>query len=331
MLSTKTIISSVSEVPETWIFEHYANLGEKLTGQDVKILSLFNKKDKVPSMCIYCKNGKYRFKDFSNGNGGSAVDMVMMLEGLEFRQAAAKIMKEYNDFILTNGNYSINKFKVHSRYKITEFCRRKWNTLDRDYWGQYGISSHELEKYWVYPLSFYKMEKKEEDDIKELNISGQFIYGYFKSNGELYKVYQPKIRDKKFLNVRDHIQGTDQLAYSKSNLLIGSSMKDILCFNQFGWPFEVVAPGSENTMIRKETIESWRNKYNLIVILFDNDEPGIKAAIKYEKEYLIPSVHLKMEKDVSDSVKLHGPEPVMKELYPQLKALIKCTGTSIEQ
>ena len=324
MLSTKSLISSIDDVPMIWVFEHYCKLDEKLTGQDVKILSIFNPKDKVPSLCLYCKMGKYKFKDFSTGAGGSGIDLVMEIYSLNYAGAVNKITEDYNEYVISNGAYSLGKFKKHSRYKITEWCKRSWNTLDKEYWLQYGIGSTQLEKYWVYPLSFYKMEKQGETEKKELNISGPYIYGYFRDNGDLYKVYQPKIREKKFLNVKDSIQGVDQLKYDYTNLLIGSSMKDILTFNQFKWPFEVVAPGSENTIIKKNVIEAWKHKYNLIVVLFDNDEPGIKAAKKYFKEYAIPSVELKMEKDLSDSVQMHGVTPVMKELHPQLKELIKC-------
>jgi len=324
MLSTKSLITSVTEVPSTWIFEHYCKLEEKLTGQDLKILSLFNSSDKVPSLCIYYDNMKYKFKDFSTGAGGSGIDLVMELYTLNYAGAVNKITEDYNEYVVNNGDYSLGKFKKHSRYKITEWCKRDWNTLDQEYWLQYGIGSYQLEKYWVYPLSFYKMEKPGETEKSELNISGPYIYGYFRSNGDLYKVYQPKIRDKKFLNVKDYIQGVDQLKYANPNLLIGSSMKDILAFNQFEWPFEVVAPGSENTMIKKEVIDTWRHKYNLIIVLFDNDEPGIKAAAKYTRDYGIPSVQLKLEKDISDSVQIHGAEATMKELHPQLKELIKC-------
>ena len=68
MLSTN-IITSINEVPREWVFEYYLNLKEKLTGQDVKILSVFNAKDKVPSMFIYfdVSTDKYKFKDFSTG------------------------------------------------------------------------------------------------------------------------------------------------------------------------------------------------------------------------------------------------------------------------
>jgi len=329
MLSTKHIISSVIDIPSVWMFEYYCKLEEKLTGQDIKILSLFNHKDKIPSLSIYPKNGKYRFKDFSNGNGGSGIDLVMDLFNLTYPQACNKIMEDYNEFILTKGDYTLGEFKVHSRYKITEFCKRMWNTQDRDYWLSYGIGSPALESYWVYPLSFYKMERPatETEEKKELNISGPFIYGYFRSNGELYKVYQPKIREKKFLNVKDYIQGTDQLKYACPNLMIGSSMKDILAFNEFKWPFEVVAPGSENTMIKKEVIDTWRHKYNLIITFFDTDTAGINAAKKYENLYGIKGILVPEEyqcKDLSDFVQKYGAEATMKELYPQLKELIKC-------
>ena len=46
MISTKNIIVDYTEVPSTWVFEHYCKLNKKLTGQGEKIKSLFNKKDK---------------------------------------------------------------------------------------------------------------------------------------------------------------------------------------------------------------------------------------------------------------------------------------------
>ena len=47
MISTKHIISDLSDVPREWVFENYLNLKEKLTGQDVKILSAFNSKIQI--------------------------------------------------------------------------------------------------------------------------------------------------------------------------------------------------------------------------------------------------------------------------------------------
>ena len=49
-------IFNIDDIPSNWIFENYCNLNEKLYGQSVKILSMFNHKDTVPSMVIYVPN-----------------------------------------------------------------------------------------------------------------------------------------------------------------------------------------------------------------------------------------------------------------------------------
>ena len=65
MIRTKAIVSSIEDVPSSWIFETYCPISESLTGQDVKIKSVFNPRDSVPSMVIFCKGDTYYFKDFS--------------------------------------------------------------------------------------------------------------------------------------------------------------------------------------------------------------------------------------------------------------------------
>ena len=53
MFKTKNLVHDIKDVPATWIFEHFCKLKEKLTGQDVKMKSVFNIREKTPSMCIY--------------------------------------------------------------------------------------------------------------------------------------------------------------------------------------------------------------------------------------------------------------------------------------
>ena len=105
MISTKHIISDLSDVPREWVFENYLNLKEKLTGQDIKILSAFNSKDKVPSMCIYTDtiSGYYKFKDFSSGIQGDTIELVKALYNMPTRaNAVNKILSDYEDFLANN-------------------------------------------------------------------------------------------------------------------------------------------------------------------------------------------------------------------------------------
>jgi DNA primase len=85
---------------------------------------------------------------------------------------------------------------------------------------------------------------------------------------------------------------------------------------------EAIAPASESSMISEEEINFYKSKYKKICVLFDNDEAGILAMQKYETEYGLPGIVLKMEKDLSDSVKEHGVNNVRTVLYPLITKVL---------
>lgn len=317
MLSTKHLVTSSKDVPEIWMFEHYCKLSEKLTGQDVKIKSIFNPNDKTPSMCIFLKDGKYYYKDFSTGRGGTAIKLVQELFKEDFNKARIRVIEDYNRFVLLNNGtqHKITEFRVHSKYKVTSTKTRKWNIQDKNYWEKYGISSYLLDEYNIKPLHSYKMEKEEGGELKSLEIDGLFIYGYFKQDGTLYKVYQPKVKEHKFIKVGSYLQGSEQLSKQKF-LLICSSLKDALVIKSSGIIIDVIAPDSENTMIKKEIIEHYQKDYKKVITLFDNDEAGINAMKKYKEQYNVDYVYFDLEKDIADAVKMHGQSKVFNKLIP---------------
>jgi len=323
MISTKNLIYDLADVPREWIFEHYLNLPERLTGQDLKIKSVFNLRERTPSMCIYMDtNNIYKFKDFSSGIGGDSLSLVQNLFNLNTRGVASfKVIEDYNQYVLNNGYNPINSYKQQSRYKVTDFEIRHWNTLDQKYWMEYKIGSKLLEKYNVHPLEYYIMQKTSENEVlSSITIKGNYIYGYFKEDGTLYKIYQPKVKDSKFIKVRDYIQGSEQLTYDKPYLIITSSLKDLMAYNKLRLVnSEAIAPDSENTMIPENIMSSISSKCKQICLLFDNDEPGIKAAEKYKTKYGFNYVVLPMEKDLSDSIAKHGVDKVRDMLLPLLK------------
>lgn len=316
MFNTKNLIHDVKDVPSTWIFEHFLTLREKLVGQDIKIRSVFNKADKVPSMCIYTdKFANYRYKDFSSGKSGSAIDLVKEMNSLTFHQAAQLVIGRYNDFVLhNNGGYDLSEFKQHSKYKVTRHSVRNWSTQDQYFWTQFNIGTRLLDEYRVAPLDYYCMTK----DDKDLCIRGLYLYGYFKADGTLYKIYQPKTLDKKFIKVDSYVQGFEQL-HGNNNLLITSSLKDIMSIKSLRLNIDIIAPDSENTILRQDLMEDLNESYDNIVVLFDNDEPGLKAMESYKQKYpFIEIAVLPMSKDVSDSIKDFGAKEVRNRLVPIL-------------
>jgi hypothetical protein len=316
MFNTKDLVHDIKDVPITWIFEHFCVLKEKLTGQDLKFKSIFNPGERTPSMCIYTDQyNTYKYKDFSTGKGGSAIDLVKEMTHLSFHKTCQLIIETYNDFVLhNNGGYDIEKFQKASKYKVTSYIVRDWSTQDQYFWTQFNIGSKLLEAHNVRPLESYCMTKDED----ELCIKGLYLYGYFKEDGTLYKIYQPKTLDKKFIKVTDYIQGMHQCTGEK-HLLITSSLKDIMSIKSFKLAIDVIAPDSENTMLKKDLMEELRNKYSKIIVMFDFDQAGIEAMQKYKEKYpFIEITVLPMSKDVSDSIKDSGAKEVRTRLVPIL-------------
>lgn len=329
MISTKNLTSELKDVPREWVYEFYLKLNEQLSGQDLKIKSVFNVQDKTPSMCIYYSktSEKYKFKDFSTGKEGDGVSLVQNLFSLTTRgEAAHKIISDYNHFILNNKeDIRLKEFKIQQKYKVTHFVKRSWTNVDQKFWTDFHIGSKLLEYYQVFPLESYTMTKDVDGIEQQLVIQGRhYIYGYFRLDGSLYKIYQPMVKENKFIKVKEYIQGTDQLTFIAKYLVICSSLKDMMCLTKLGYKnIEVIAPDSENVLIQPHIMTAYDLKYDAICCLFDNDTAGIECMAKYSLKYNIPGVLLPLAKDISDSMKQHGILVVKQVLTPLLKEALK--------
>jgi hypothetical protein len=278
-------------------------IGEPLTGQDVMIKSVFNPKDKRPSMSIYVLNGReYKLNDHSTGKKGSKVDLVMTLTGLSYGETVEKLIDEYNLHLLNN-DMPVQEFVARSRYGVADYNRRKWTVNDRDYWTAYGIGSKELELFGVYPISSYSLSNEK----NTLTIEGKMIYGYFSQSGVMYKIYQPRALERRFMKVGNHLQGIDQLKFEANLLIITKSLKDVICCYNLWRPMsEAIAVDSENTMLKPAFVDDLKMRFSEIIVILDNDEPGINAMIRYQELHGLKYIISPLEKDISDSIKVHG-------------------------
>jgi hypothetical protein len=322
MISTK-VITGLEEVPQTWIYEYYCNLGEQLMGQDITIKSLSNPNDKRPSFSIYYKNGMYRWRDFSIGEGGDHINLVIYLFGLDHFGAIKRIVSDYQAFLRANKDgYTLNNIVPQARYQVGSVEARSWNNLDAVYWTQYGINSDVLGKYNVKPLERFVFTT-EDDSRPELVRTGNFIYGFFNRDGQIMKIYQPRNKDLKFIKVHEYIQGLEQLEYIQPNLIITKSLKDIMCLSTFGYNAEYIAVESESVMLRKEMVDIFKKRYKSVCTLFDSDTAGMLAKSNYQKAYGIDGIHCTLEKDPSDSVEKYGMNKTRLDLTPLLKEVLK--------
>ncbi len=322
MLSTKNLVIKESDIPSYWVFQYYLNVNEKLDGQDVKITSVWNPSEKTPSMCIYVdvKKQCYMFKDFSTGKGGNKINLIQLLFDIGYSDAVEKMIKDYNVFIKSN---TVEKtFKIQPKWEIELVKLRDWNNADANYWLKYRIGKTMLEKYNVKPIEYYNMVKQDGETLKKIKIKSSYMYGYYNKNGDLYKIYQPYNNKQKFHKVISYTQGIDQLNYDKPYLVIASSLKDVMAIDSIGYNIELIAPDSENTVIKPYIIENLKNKYKKVITLFDNDIAGKKAIDRYKDLYDINGTHINTSKDPSDCIKEYGWEKLHEELKPLLKETI---------
>lgn len=323
MFNTKNFVLEGSEVPSTWVFEYYLELPERLVGQDVKIKSIFNPAERTASFCLYVDKSvmQYKFKDFSTGKSGNKVDLVKLLFNLEYSNAMNKIVEDYNKYLQTSEYKSI-QIKPQARWKIDFIQEKSWSIQDKKFWLSFRIGSSMLKKYNVRPVSYYKLVKEDENGFRSLRVGGSLCYGYFDKDGEVYKLYQPNSKNHKFFKAKAHLQGYDQLRYNKPYLAICSSLKDAMCLKSMGYNLEVIAPDSENTMIKPHIIEYLKKKYKKIITVFDNDTAGKHAIEKYHIQHNINGIYPTLCKDISDAMKEHGIHKVHAMLKPLLKEAI---------
>jgi hypothetical protein len=310
---------NINAIPSNWIFENYFNLSEKLTGQSVKINSVLNSDDHTPSLVFYFKNGKYYFKCFSTGASGGPIDLLCLHWDKSFTEVKEIVIRDYNEFLKTGKTFSSIEGIQKIYWKVTDYKIRPWNKGDAKFWLKYNIGTTLLNMYNVKPLEYYIFSKhssyKETGDI--IKVSKNYMYGYFTEDGELYKIYNPYDKSRKFIKIKKHIQGLEQCKRN-DNLLITKSLKDVMSIKSLSLRIDIIAAESENVLLSPSLIDSFKERYQRIGVYLDSDKEGIEAMKKYNNIYNIPYLYLPYAKDFSDLVHYQGINKAKELFIPKL-------------
>lgn len=264
---------------ETDIFSHY--IGEEIVvGRNIKS-PFYNEKN--PSFGFFLGEGnEICFNDFKLNIKGDCVKFVQMKYELTYFEALSKIALDfnidYNFIVKTKGikksdipgvktlSQSESTTKIFYRLSLGKI-KKEWTIKELQFWKDFGISLKTLQKYKVEPISHTIVN---EHPIKCQDIAFAFLE--HKDNQETYKIYQPFGERYKWLNSHDESiwQGWSQLPEKGTNLVITKSLKDVMSINEVtGW--DAVALQSENVLPKKQVIEELKNRFENIIILYDND------------------------------------------------------------
>lgn len=278
------------------IFDHYIESFEEI---DTPFCSEL-REDNNPSCAIQIYRGTPFYKDFGTGRSHNAISYVADLYDVSYRNAINII---YNDMVLgekSPGSSISKKPKIDKRSKIIKVRPRSWNNgIDREYWGSYHLTTPILNFFNILPIEYFVLYDKV--------IEGDDPMYAFKFSRGVYKILRPFHKYKWTSNAgKDHYQGYDQLPWIGDHLIITSSMKDVMCLYLLG--YNAIAPQSEAQKLPVEFLRSLKHRFKNMILLFDNDDTGIKYSRIHYKEHGIPYTFLEGYKDPSELVRDQGIE-----------------------
>ena len=306
---TKELI--LSRFSEEQLMEYYLHIPVKK--------GLFRsplRRDKQPTCSFYRnKSGTLIFKDFATGQHLNIFDVVQSIFRCDYFESLRIIANDFgivrdNTLHKNPGKINLNPIKIKDKeISKIQIEVQEFTDSELKWWGKYGISKDILKRFDVYSCKHVFLN----DQLFAESQQHCPIFGYYgkKYQGlELWRCYFPKRTSFRFITnwSSKKIQGYDQLPKKGKLLVITKSMKDSMCLYSCG--ITACAPNSENLFIPDKVLEDLKNRFENIVVLYDNDRPGLYNMAKIRKEHpeltyvFIPKRY--GSKDISDFYKDHG-------------------------
>lgn len=285
-----------------------------------KYKSLF-REDPTPSAGLYySKNGRLRYNDYMQNL--SIPSTIMKLNNWDYGQLTKELYKTFgveNSSIIIRSkvvyNGEIDQYKKSQSSTKIQIRRRDFTDNDLKFWAQFGISRETLNLYSVFSISHFWINGRL---INGLEYCYSYDF-YFEDSIFRRKIYQPySSKYKWFSNGGKVCQGEINMPESGDLLIVTKSLKDVMTLHELG--YTAVAPPSESTFLPEEYFLKQKERFNRIVIWYDNDfdkesNSGQIKGVLFSKQYQIENVFIPSEykvKDISDFVKKYGKEESIK-------------------
>lgn len=301
-------------------------------GEDITSLGVYHsplREDNIPSFALYFHKHNRNiimFKDFATNDCGDFVVLVCKLFNLSYSEALKKVAFDFN---LISTSVEANKTRaVYTKITQKDSVKlgvkfRDWTIRDKEYWSQYSIKKQTLEKFNVKPISyiFYNTAAVKAH-------SWAYVYIEYKDDTISYKIYQPyEIKIRKWVNNANYSvhQGYTQLPDSGDLLIITKSLKDVMCIHDC---LNIPAIGlqSESVMMKETVMDEYKQRFNKVICLFDNDEAGKKLSKDFTEVYNIPHFfvpELPGVTDFSDLIKEIGKEKAINIIKKEIWKILK--------
>ena len=301
----------LSKVNQESIMQHY-------TGLDVNskklMLSPFRVDNHFTVSFYKSKSDILYLHDFATNEHINCFQAVMKKFECNYYEALNIIAKDFN-LIEGENNVKVKPLSVRP-LKETQSTKiqvqvKNYSNKELEWWKQFGISVKTLKKFHVFSIENVFLN----GELKFTSSEQCPVYGYYfgkdKNGIEKWKIYFPLKENYRFLNnlSKKVLQGYHQLPKTGDLLVITKSMKDLMAMYEFG--ISAVSPNSETLFIDDKKLEEFKKRFKHILVIYDNDRPGLHNMWLIRKEY--PELNYfyipwYLAKDFTDSIKLVGVE-----------------------
>ena len=235
---------------------------------------------------------------------------------------------------------NLNFTKVTSKYQI---IKKGFSEVEKGFWANFGIDLQTLLKYNVSCLKEFSAISKTGNPYTTKSSPEKLIFAY--ENKDWVKLYKPLDEKKykfQYLGTKElgYIFGWNQLPQNGELLIITGGEKDVMTLAARG--FNVISLNSETATLPKTIIDELKLRFNQILILYDNDETGLKqsnilAGSHGLNRLVLPALKSK-GKDISDYFangetldKLNELISIsLQESTPELQEIDKVVFTALE-
>ena len=272
--------------------------------------------DNKPSFALYSPDGKsINYIDFGNNERGSFMTFFMKLWNLDYNGVCTKIEKDLSKIkgsieVSESQPKSANKVIVTSGFTELRCKVREWRNYDIEYWKSYGISLEWLKWAEVYPISHKIIVKNGRESVFRAD---KYAYTFVeRKDGRItHKFYQPFNTDGyKWQNNHDKsVLGLwTKMPPTGDAVCICSSVKDALCL-MANIHIPCICLQGEGYPISTTALKELKRRFKDVFICLDNDETGLKDALKLSDttgfiNVVIPTFDF--GKDISDYYKAYG-------------------------
>lgn len=296
------------------------------------------REDKEGRCFFTYNNGVLWFIDYGNVDitHYTAITFIKEYYNLSHLEAMKYIAGYFN---ITEQSITVNEnhIKYSTEHNIKErvnitYIKNKFENKDYAFWNKYFISKENLEEDNI--LKIIQMKIINNTKTSTINFFKPVFVIYQSLDKERIKIYQPNVKNFRFTTNcnKNDIGNIENYNSNNQNLIITKSYKDCRVLRNLNIPnTNIIWFQNEGSKPDDENVINKIKSHKNIILLFDNDNAGIKASKKI-KNYLFENynivvklryIPLKYGKDISDLIAKEGKKYISEIFYKKIWINIK--------